>query len=213
MRVTTPVQPTGTFAGRASGYAPSAPSETRALSLRTDYLRSEVDMLGGEVQELQGQTRDLDLTDRAFEKAKKSVARLLEELAGERGMGWSDIAEVVGVSISAIRKWRKGGDASPENRLSLARIAALLDVLEEKGLVQDPAAWMEMDLPLEPGYYIRPLDLYLDGHALALVDLAEQRQTVAQVLDQLRPNWRASRSDFEVFVDTDGERSIRQRDE
>lgn len=170
-------------------------------------------MLGGEVQELQGQTRDLDLTDRAFEKAKKSVARLLEELAGERGMGWSDIAEVVGVSISAIRKWRKGGDASPENRLSLARIAALLDVLEEKGLVQDPAAWMEMDLPLEPGYYIRPLDLYLDGHALALVDLAEQRQTVAQVLDQLRPNWRANRSDFEVFVDTDGERSIRQRDE
>jgi hypothetical protein len=32
----------------------------------------------------------------------------------------------------------------------------------------------------------------------ALLDLAEQRLSVAQVLDQVRPNWRDSRSDFEV---------------
>jgi transcriptional regulator with XRE-family HTH domain len=212
MTVTSGGQPTGTSAGAVSDYAPSAPSETRALSLRADYLRSEVDILGGEVQELHGEARELDLSDRTLEKTKKSVAGLLEELAGDRGMGWSDIAEVVGVSISAIRKWRKGGDASPDSRSKLARIAALLDVLEEKALVQDPAAWMEMDLPLEAGYFIRPLDLYLEGHVTALIDLAEQRQTVAQVLDQVRPNWRESRSDFEVFLDVDGERSIRRRD-
>jgi hypothetical protein len=70
---------------------------------------------------------------------------------------------------------------------------------------------MEIDLPLEAGYFIRPLDLYLEGHVTALIDLAEQRQTVTQVLDQVRPNWRESRSDFEVFLDTDGERSIRHR--
>jgi transcriptional regulator with XRE-family HTH domain len=128
-------------------------------------------------------------------------------------MGWSDIAEVVGVSVSAIRKWRKGGEASPDSRRKLSRIAALLDVLEDKALVQDPAAWMEIDLPLDAGYFIRPLDLYLDGHVAALIDLAEQRQTVAQVLDQVRPNWRGSRSAFEVFLDTDGERSIRQRND
>jgi transcriptional regulator with XRE-family HTH domain len=212
MTVTSGGQPTGTSAGAVSDYAPSAPSETRALSLRADYLRSEVDILGGEVQELHGEARELDLSDRTLEKTKKSVAGLLEELAGDRGMGWSDIAEVVGVSISAIRKWRKGGDASPDSRSKLARIAALLDVLEEKALVQDPAAWMEMDLPLEAGYFIRPADLYLEGHVTALIDLAEQRQTVAQVLDQVRPNWRESRSDFEVFLDVDGERSIRRRD-
>jgi transcriptional regulator with XRE-family HTH domain len=183
------------------------------LSIRADYLRTEVETLGGEVQELHGEARELDLTDRTFQKTKKSVPGLLEELASERGMGWSDIAEVVGVSISAVRKWRKGGDASPGSRSKLARIAALLDVLEEKGLVQDPAAWMEMDLPLDLGYFIRPLDLYLEGHVLPLIDLAEQRQTVAQMLDQVKPNWRANRSDFEVFVDTDGQRSIRRRDE
>jgi transcriptional regulator with XRE-family HTH domain len=205
-------QPTGTSTGGVSDYAPSAPNETRALSLRTDYLRTEVDLLGGEVQELHGEVRERDLRDRTLDKTKKSVVGLLDELASDRGMGWSDIAEVLGVSISAIRKWRKGGDASPQRRQKLARMAALLDVLEEKGLVQDPAAWMEMDLPLDTGYFIRPLDLYLDGHATALIDLVEQRQTVSQVLDQVRPNWRESRSDFEVFLDVDGERSIRRRD-
>jgi transcriptional regulator with XRE-family HTH domain len=213
MTVITGGQPTGASAGGVSDYAPLPANSTRALSLRADYLRTEVEMLGGEVQELHGGARELDLTDRTFEKTKKSVSGLLEELAAERGMGWSNIAEVVGVSISAIRKWRKGGDASPESRSKLARIAALLDVLEEKGLVQDPAAWMEMDLPLDSGYFIRPLDLYLEGHVLALIDLAEHRQTVTQVLDQVKPNWRANRSDFEVFVDTDGQRSIRRRDE
>lgn len=213
MTIATGGQPTAASAGDVSDYAPLLPNSTRALSLRADYLRTEVEMLGGEVQELHGEARELDLTDRTFQKTKKSVPSLLEELAGERGMGWSDIAEVVGVSISAVRKWRRGGDASPESRSRLARIAALLDVLEEKGLVQDPAAWMEMDLPLDSGYFIRPLDLYLEGHVLELVDLAEQRQTIAQVLDQVKPNWRASRSDFEVFIDTDGQRSIRRRDE
>lgn len=206
-------QPTGASAGAVSDYVPTAPNSTRALSLRADYLRTEVDVLGGEVQELHGEARELDLTDRTFEKTKRSVSALLEELAGQRGMGWSDIAEVVGVSISAVRKWRKGGDASPDSRGKLARIAALLDVLEEKGLVQDPAAWMEMDLPLDTGYFIRPLDLYLEGHVAAVIDLAEHRQTVTKILDHVKPNWRAERSDFEVFIDTDGERSIRPREE
>lgn len=213
MTVTTGGEPTGTSAGGVSYYAPSAPNGTRSLSLRADYLRTEVDMLGGEVQELHSEAREHDLADRSLEKSKKSVANLLEELANDRGMGWSDIAEVVGVSVSAVRKWRQGGVASPDSRTRLARIAALLDVLEEKGVIEDPAGWMEMDFTLEAGYFIRPLDLYVEGHVTELMELAEQRQTTAQVLDQVRPNWRQRRSDFEVILDDDGERSIRRRDE
>lgn len=205
--------PTGTSAGGVSEYGPSAISETRALSLRADYLRTEFDMLGGEMQEVHGEIRERDLVDRTMDKSKKSAGSLLDELAGDRGMGWSDIAAVVGVTVSAIRKWRRGGVASPQSRARLARIAALLDVLEEKGLVEDPAAWMEMEFSLEPGYFIRPLDLYLEGHVTELIELAEQRQTTAQVLDRVRPNWRTTRSDFEVFLDENGERSIRRRDE
>lgn len=169
-----------------------------------------MDVLEDKMQEFRGTERGRDLIDRTIEKAKKPISGLLDELISERGVGWSDLADVVGVSISEIRKWPKGKAASPESALKLARIAALLDVLEEKAFISDPAVWMEMDLPLEPGYFIRPLDLYLEGHVLDLMDLAEQRLTVSQVLDKVRPNWRINRSDFEVFVDTDGERSIRQ---
>jgi hypothetical protein len=112
-------QPTGTSAGGVSDYAPSAPNETRALSLRTDYLRTEVDLLGGEVQELHGEVRERDLRDRTLDKTKKSVVGLLDELASDRGMGWSDIAEVLGVSISAIRKWRKAATPARKDGRSL----------------------------------------------------------------------------------------------
>lgn len=207
-------EPTGTYAGGIKNYGVLAnPTATRALSLKMDYLRSNVDSLGGEVHDLHEETRELDLNERTFEKGKQSVDRLLEELTVERGMGWSDIAELAGVSVSAIRKWRKGGDASADSRTRLARIAALLDVLEEKGLVQDPAMWLEMDLPLAAGFYIRPLDLFLDGRVLALLDLAEQRRPMTQILDDVRPDWRSERSEFEVFTDTDHQRSMRVRGE
>lgn len=204
--------PTATVAGGVVDYTENvAPVATRSLSLSADYLRSDVDNLGGEVRELHGETRELDLRERAFEQGKKSVATLLEDLAYRRGMGWADIAALAGVSVSAVRKWRKGGDASPDSRTRLARIAAFLDILEEKGLVQDPATWMEMELPLEPGYFIRPLDLYLDGNEIALIDLAEQRKSMEEVLDEVRPDWRSERSDFEVFEDAEGQRAARPR--
>lgn len=206
-------QPTGSSTGGVFEYAPSAPNETRALSLRTDYLRTEIDLHAGEMQELHSEVRERDLAERSLKKSMRSVADLLDELANERGMGWSDIAEVVSVSVSAVRKWRKSGSASPASRLKLARIAALLDVLEEKGVIADPAAWMEMDFTLDAGFFIRPLDLYLEGHVTELIELVEQRQTTAQVLDRVRPNWRQSRSDFEVVLDSDGERFMRRRDE
>jgi transcriptional regulator with XRE-family HTH domain len=211
---TTGGKATGTSAGGLSDYAPSTISQTRALSLDADYARTVHDMVGGDVRERQGEAREQYMADCTREKAAKSVAELLEELTAERGMGWSDIAEVLGVSISAIRKWRKGGDASPASRVKLARYAALLDVLEEKAPIADPAGWMELNLPLTPGYFIRPLDLYLDGHQDALMDLAERRlDDAAQVLDAVRPGWRDARSDFEVFLDVDGQRSVRRRRE
>jgi transcriptional regulator with XRE-family HTH domain len=194
------------------GYAPVAPDETRALSLRADILRTNVDTLGSDVHDRHGEVREQDLVDRTRDKASKSVANLLLELTTDRGMGWSDIAEVVGVSVSAIRKWRQGGEASPGSRMKLARIAAFLDLLERKAPIDDPASWMELDLPLAPGFYIRPLDLYVDGHEDAILDLAEGRQGAETVLDRVRPNWRDGRSDFEVFADIDGQRSIRRRE-
>ena len=186
-------------------------TETRALSIDADWLRTDVEMLHEDVKSLHDRTRSLDLDDRAYDKATNSdVPRLLEELAVSRGMSWSDIALATGVSVSAVRKWRKGGTATAESRGNLGKVAALLDVLEEKA-VPDPAQWMEMRLPLPSGYFIRPIDLYVDGHAEALIELAERRQEAEQVLDEATPGWRDARTDFEVVVDSDGQRTIRAK--
>lgn len=184
---------------------------TRAISISASWLRTDVDMLRDDVHALHERTRTLDLDDRAHAKATSAgVPELLAELTASRGMSWSDVAAAAGVSVSAIRKWRNGSAASAENRNSLGRIAALLDVLEESA-VAEPAQWMEMKLPLPSGYTIRPIDLYVTGHAEALIDIAEQRQDAESVLDQAMPGWRDHRSDYEVVVDAEGERIIRPR--
>lgn len=213
MTTIAPATPIGTHAEGVRDYIKdSAPTMTRALSVRYDCLRTGVDMLGADVQENHNEIRDRELRERTFEKAKKDIPTLLSELANDRGMSWSNIAELAQVSVSAVRKWRNGGAATPDKRTALARLAAMLDLLEEKGTIGDPAVWMELDLPFEePGHYVRPLDLYLAGHDVALLDIAERRRSVAQVLDDVTPDWRRQRSNFEVYVDTDGQRSIRLR--
>lgn len=203
---------TGTDAGGIRDYT-IPPIGTAALSIQADDLRTRTDLVGEQVQDLHGEVRDSDLRQRTLNKSRFGVPALLDELAYERGMSWTNIAEVAEVSVSAVRKWRKGGDASPDVRKRLAKFAALLDTLELKGVIEDPANWIEMDLPLPVGYYIRPIDLYLNGHDLALLDIAEHRRPVEYVLDDVEPGWREARSQFEIFDDTDGMRSIRTRGE
>jgi transcriptional regulator with XRE-family HTH domain len=203
---------TGTSAGDIKDY-PVVPIGTRALSIEVDDPRTQTELTGGQVQDLHDRVRELNLDQRTRNKSRHDVPTLLDELAYQRGMAWTHIAEIADVSVSAVRKWRKGNDASPENRSRLAKFAALLDTLEEEARIEDPATWMEMELPLAAGYYIRPLDLYVNGQDMALLDIAEQRRPVEHILDDIRPDWRATRSKFEVFEDTDGMRSIRIRGE
>lgn len=203
---------TGTSAGDIKDYL-VVPIGTRALSIEVDDLRTQTESTGGQVQDLHDRVRELNLDQWTRNKSRHDVPTLLDELAYQRGMAWTHIAEIADVSVSAVRKWRKGNDASPESRSRLARFAALLETLEEGAGIEDPATWMEMELPLAAGYYIRPLDLYLNGQDMALYDIAEQRRPVEHILDDIRPDWRATRSKFEVFEDTDGMRSIRVRGE
>lgn len=144
------------------------------------------------------------------QKSRRSVPELLEELAVDRGMAWVDIARMVGVSVSAVRKWRGGGDANPESRQHLANLAAMLDTLENFS-INDPASWMEMPLQLPPGYVVRPLDLYAEGHLSALLDIAALRRTEEDALTDIDPHWRDNRSDFEVYDAPDGHKAIIRR--
>jgi len=187
----------------------SAADPTNALSIRADYLRTGVDLLQKDVVELHGQFRERDLASRTVAKAKKGVADLLEELTGVQGMAWSDVAHLVGVSVSAVRKWRLGAESSPQNRQRLAELAGFLEQLSDKAGVSDPAQWLEMEFPLGAGYAVRPVDLYAKGLTSELLDIAEHRTGIAAVLDSQWPSWRTElRSQYEVAPGPDGDRMI-----
>lgn len=189
---------------------PRSPTTTMASLTRSfGMLRDRTSVLDADVgsDHRAAQLHTLDLVAR--ERAREDVGRLLDELSAQRGLGWSDIARLVGVSVQAVRKWRRGETTTGENRLSLARLAALLDLLEGVP-VQDPAGWLE--IPLAQGYSLRHLDLYRSGHADLLFDLAHLRISPEQAMSELEPDWRETfRTAHEVFEADDGHLSIRRR--
>lgn len=130
----------------------------------------------------------------------------------DRGVGWTDIAAVVGVPVSTVRSWWRSGGPDAESSASLEAFVGLLDALEHTG-IEDPAAWMETYLLLPSGYCIRPVDLYAEGHSDAVLGLAAAPDDPIPVLNQYIPRWWNRRSDWEVFIDTDGQRSIRLRED
>lgn len=189
---------------------PALPSQTMAsITRQFGVLRDETATLDATVVSRHRAAQRLSLELRAREWARRDVQRVLRELSSQRGLGWSDIARLVGVSVQSLRKWRSGEPATGEHRLAVARLAAFLDLLEDK-LIEDPAGWLEM--PLAPGYSPRYLDLYQAGHIDLLFELAGLRIAPEQALDELAPDWRERlRLEHEVFEVDDGELSIRRR--
>lgn len=189
---------------------PAHPSQTVASITREfGLLRDETSTLDANVGSHHRAAQRLSFELRAREWARRDVPRLLRELSSQRGLGWSDIARLIGVSVQALRKWRNGEPATGEHRLAVARLAAFLDLLEDE-LISDPAGWLEM--PLVPGYTPRHLDLYKAGRVDLLFELAGLRVTPEQALDALEPDWRRRfRLEHEVFDAGDGHLSIRRR--
>ena len=136
---------------------------------------------------------------------------LLQELSTDRGLGWSEIARLCGVSVSAVRKWRAGESISPEHRWSLARLASFLDLLQEVGPVDEPAGWLNMRLSDQTT--VTAADLYIAGHPQDLLEHAQGLLEVEQLLDRCAPDWRtASRSEWKIVELPDGERVLTRRE-
>ena len=151
---------------------------------------------------------EFTLEMRTQELTKKPPKELLNRLAMEYGMSWSGIAQAIGVSVQALRKWRFGGSISPENRILLARIVATLYILEEQ--ITDPASWLEM--PVLEGYGPRHLDLLSQKYYKHLLDLAFTYVAPEEVLQIINPNWKTEMYlEHEVFIAGDGLPAIRRR--
>lgn len=193
---------------------PALPETQRSAQLvdRSDVLHRRVRNLHEDSAQVRRDALMYDLEARQHDVAAKGGAVLLGR-AGEAGLAWRDVARIVGVTVPAVQKWRKGEGISGPKRLTLARLVALMDVLEAN-FIHEPASWLEM--PIRDGVGLSRLDLLAAGRFdLVLLLIADDAVPVEidQVLDEYDSEWRSRYVDdaFESFIAADGNMSIRSR--
>ncbi len=189
---------------------PSLPPATaQQLIPRVSNLRVRADAVNSTAAFLHHEVYSLHLGERTAALEHKSVQSLIESLA-DKGLAWSDMASMLGVSVPAIRKWRQGEGATPANRNAVAQLAALLDVLDTQLMIEDPAAWLEIPLA---GTRTTLADIYVAGRLDLILDYAiGWLRPADKLLDAFAPGWRATeaKKEFETFVAGDGQLGIRR---
>ena len=90
-------------------------------------------------------------------------------------------------------------------------LASFVEMLEDHFAVPDPSSWIEMrlwdDVP------ITRAEMYAGGRYDLLLEMAAGHIDVQAALDIFMPDWRDAYppSDFEVFMASDGDLAIRQK--
>lgn len=202
-----------TRATASSAGAISSLTETRlmAAGLTTEIGGnwSAVSTLNEDYTTLHKRIHDVEWRTVAAERGKASVTSMLGELA-DLGFAWRDIAQMVGVSVPAVQKWRKGEKASGDSRARLASLLAACDLIASHYMVDEIASWFEM--PLSPSAPVTPITLYAANRADLVFEFASGHSDPEVLLTEFDPEWRERyRSDFEVFEAGDGSRSIRMK--
>ena len=178
------------------------------LAAEAGHLRNVTRLLSEDVADTHLKALKLQLEARTDEAAKRSVGDLLSEVA-DLGISWREIARLVGVTVPAVRKWRRGEPATGVHRRSIARLIAFVHVLRSDHLVQDVESWLEMPLSTSS---MTGLDIYALGRWELLLAHAADHMTSDDVLDSLEPDWRTGIDErFEVFTAEDGEHGVRLR--
>lgn len=185
--------------------------EAAWLGARAGLLVQDATDLHNETNQLHADTLDELLRAQASELAARPVVDLIGTL-GDAGFSWRDVARLVGVSVPALRKWRLGEPATGENRLKVARLVALSDLLEDKAMIADPASWLEV--PIVEDVPICGIDLLAARREDLLFRLALQQGVDPEsILDDFEPDWRSTyRGTFEVFEADDGHLGLRPRE-
>lgn len=115
---------------------------------------------------------------------------LLAELHDRFGLEWRRIAQLLGVSVPALNKWRSGGGLAPETDVSLRRLVAFIELLADGG-IGDVASWLASapigDLPLTRG------DVYRAGGSVDLLASLHEPKLGEVLFDRWLPRWRELR--------------------
>lgn len=199
--------------GASVGHAPPRLERTRTIQEVVDdigYLRNRGELLAHDslglhesIGQLHSDSLDEELRSLTVRHAREQLPTLLEQLS-TLGFSWRDIAKIAGVSVPAVRKWRRGESATGDNRQRVARIVALCEIASQRYLIADVAGWLET--PLHPDAPVTGLDLMASERFDLVLALAhEQSGDPERVLDEFEPGWRARYcSDVEVFTAPDG---------
>lgn len=91
-----------------------------SISKEAAYLRDRNEILGTEVKELHHETVLRTLDERAAVLGMQDPGEILEAVGAEHGLSWSSVARMIGVTPTAIRKWRRGEPITPQNRQRLS---------------------------------------------------------------------------------------------
>ncbi len=199
--------------GTAASEVEPAPSisETRVEAYRLTedigWTRQQAGFISEDLGDLHKRGHDVEWRTRSAERGQASVATMLGDLA-DLGFAWRDLARMVGVSVPAMQKWRRGEKASGDSRQKVASLLAACDLIRDHYMVEDIASWFEM--PLVKRVPITPIDLYADDRADLVFAFASGQEDPEALMSQFDPDWRDRyQSDFETYVASDGNHSVR----
>lgn len=145
--------------------------------------------------------------------AARSPRDIVTELSDDYGLNQLSTARAVGVTPTAVRKWRRGEQARPEYQDRLAQLTALLGLLRDTGK-DYPAAWLEV--PVSSESTLTPLDLFAAGRPELVLSLASDPDDVRTALHDFDQAWRrnyAPDRDYMVAIDSNGERAVVPRED
>lgn len=184
-------------------------TSTRILTEDIGFERSQVRDLNERFSELHDDSFAIEWRTQTAIRAKEATAGLLDSLA-DAGFAWRDVARLIGVSVPAIKKWRRGEGVSGENRRRVASLVALCDLIEDHYPIIELASWFEM--PILNSINLSALDLYEANRADLVFRLASGHDDPERIVTDFRPDWRTTlTSDFETFTSEDGQLSIRPK--
>lgn len=193
---------------------PARVSQTRTVAqvLNEDigYLRRQVKVLHEDAGELHQRSQFAEWNARTSERGREAVTDLLRELS-LLGFAWRDVARLVGVTVPALQKWRRGERVTGVNRRKVAGLVAACDLVSEIYGIQDVASWFEM--PIVTQAPVTPIDLWQAQRTDLVFEHACGQADPEQILTEFNTEWRERyRSDFEVFRASDDRLSVRPKE-
>ncbi|HEV8560144.1 MAG TPA: helix-turn-helix transcriptional regulator [Actinophytocola sp.] len=200
-------------AGDSVALAPVPAATRTAATLLTedaDDLRRRVKTLSVDIGENHQRIYEQEWQVLTQGRSTQSVVDLLNELA-ELGFAWRDVARLVGVSVPAIQKWRKGERASSDNRRKIASLLAACDFIASHYYVDDIGSWFEMRI-IESAP-VTPVDLWASGHQMLFFEYVTRHLSPEDTLQNFDPEWRERyRTSFTTFRDEDGHLGLRMQE-